>query len=95
METKYEFAELFCGREVVPMQGGQAVPMFTIQLHAFPQRGPDLLPVQALPKVYVAQEQFQHLLEAVLRAMERYFPGSTQTGSSGPGSGTQMPPSLQ
>jgi hypothetical protein len=86
METKYEFAELICGREDVPAQDGRVVPMFTIRLHVFPQRGPELLPVQALPKVYMAQEQFPHLLQALQAAMERYFPG-TQTPPSAPGSG--------
>lgn len=96
METKYEFAELICDREEAETPDGRVVAAFTVQFLVFPHRADQQkIPVQALPRVHLAPEQFPHLIEALQAAMDRYFPG-TQTGASGPGSsGTTPQRSLQ
>lgn len=86
----YEFAELLCGkRELANAETGELHPYFTIQLLAFPCPPTEAMPDRvALPQVLVSPHQFDHLLEAIQTALEKYFPERAQTRASDAGSGT-------
>ena len=93
MKPWLEFAELLCGSTTVAdAETGALVPMFTIQILAFPPRSSALPNRVALPEVLVSQHQFRHLLEAIQEALGTYFPEATAALPSGQGSGGPTPP---